>query len=178
MTRKLLDVLNSRGAVATFFVIGHKVDALRDDVGAITRSGHEVGSHSYHHLHAWKRNPVSVYHDIRDGFRALQSFGACRLFRAPYGKMTLGTMLQVSMQGYRQSWWTIDSTDTWATPRAVGLILDQVRCEGGGVVLLHDMDRPGHPEHEAFVLELTRALLDLAETEKFGICTLGEVLKA
>lgn len=178
LTGKLLEILKCRGAIATFFLVGHKVDSFSECANRIVNAGHEIGSHSYRHLHAWKRNPVSVFLDIQNGFRVLRSLGPCRLFRAPYGKMTLGTFLQVSIRGKLPSWWTIDSTDTWETPCGVGRIIDQVRSEGGGVILLHDMDRPGQPGREEFVLDVTRALLDLAANEGYRICTLGEVMKA
>jgi peptidoglycan/xylan/chitin deacetylase (PgdA/CDA1 family) len=177
VTAALLDILSSRNAVATFFLLGHKLDALQEIVARIVRDGHEIGSHSYAHFHAWQRDPVSVFFDIQKGLRAVRAVAACRLFRAPYGKLTLGSMIQVSIQGCRQSWWTIDSTDTWENPKSVEEILAKVRAQGGGVVLMHDLDRTARPTHEQFVLDLTRGLLDIAEREGFRICRLGEVLR-
>jgi peptidoglycan/xylan/chitin deacetylase (PgdA/CDA1 family) len=178
VTTALLDILRSRNAVATFFLLGHKLGALQEIVARIVSDGHEIGSHSYNHLHAWQRDPVSVFLDIQKGLRAVRSVAKCRFFRAPFGKTTFGSLIQVWLQGCRQSWWTIDSTDTWERPRGVKEILDQVRTDGGGVVLMHDLDRPAQPEHEKFVLDLTRGLLDLAENEGFRICKLGEVIHA
>lgn len=176
VTDDVLDILRSRTAVATFFLLGHKVDTSIEGVARITNAGHEIGSHSYQHLHAWKQDPISVYLDIKKGLRAVRYVAECRLFRAPYGKVTLGSLIQVAMQGCRLSWWTIDSTDTWERPRGIEEILDQVRSQGGGVVLFHDLDRPAKLENEKFVLDLTRRLLDLAEDEGFRICKLGELI--
>lgn len=175
VTSDVLEILCSRNAVATFFLLGHKVDSAKESIARIISAGHEIGSHSYRHLHTWKRNPISVFLDIQKGFRAVRSVSECRLYRAPYGKVTLGSLLQVWLQGGRQSWWTIDSTDTWQKPRTVEEVLNQVRIEGGGVVLMHDLDRPARPEHEKFVLDLTRRLLDLADKEGFRICKLGDI---
>jgi peptidoglycan/xylan/chitin deacetylase (PgdA/CDA1 family) len=176
VTTALLDILRSRNAVATFFLLGHKLDALQEVVARIVSDGHEIGSHSYAHFHAWQRDPVSVFFDIQKGLRAVRAMAACRLFRAPYGKLTLGSMIQVRLQGCRQSWWTIDSTDTWETPRSVEAIINQVRAQGGGVVLLHDLDLSAKTERENFLLDLTRGLLDLAENDGFRICRLGELI--
>ncbi len=173
----LLEILREWNAFATFFLLGHKVNGSRAVVARIITAGHEVGSHSYRHLHAWKCNPISAYRDIQHGLRAIRSFTECRLFRAPYGKVTLGTLFQVSFLGCVQSWWTVDSTDTWKTHRQRDEILDQVRKQGGGIVLMHDLDRPGSPERNDFVLSVTRGLLEMAEAEGFRICTLGEVLR-
>ncbi len=177
ITNHLLDILDSYNAVATFFLIGRKVDLSKDVVERMARTGHEVGSHSYQHLHAWKCNPINVYRDIQHGLNIVRSITRCRLFRAPYGKVTLGTLFQVSLLGCVQSWWTVDSTDTWNTVRQNEEILDQVRRQGGGVVLMHDLDRLGSPERSEFVITLTRDLLEMAKIEGFRICTLGEILQ-
>lgn len=176
MTGKLLDLLRSYRAVATFFLIGSKLDSSRGTVDEIIRGGHEVGSHSYRHLHAFKCSPISVFQDIAQGLRATRSVVPCHLFRAPYGKVTLLTWIQVSLLGCKQSWWTVDSTDTWDSPREIGDILEQVRRQGGGIVLLHDLDRPGQPEREEFVLKVTAGLLEMAKAERFRVCTLSEAL--
>jgi peptidoglycan/xylan/chitin deacetylase (PgdA/CDA1 family) len=176
VTTSIIRILRNHNATATFFPLGHKLESFSEIVAELIRSGYEIGSHSYRHLHAWKRDPISVFLDIQKGLRVVRTVAECRYYRAPYGKLTLGSLVQVWLQGCRQSWWTIDSTDSWDTPRGVEEILDQVRMQGGGVVLMHDLDRPGMPEHEKFVLDLTQALLELAENEGFRVCKLGEVI--
>jgi peptidoglycan/xylan/chitin deacetylase (PgdA/CDA1 family) len=177
LTRAILDILRDRNAHATFFPLGHKLGQSKELAARIIGAGHELGSHSYAHLHPWKWDPVSVFLDTQKGMRAVRTVTDCQLFRAPYGKLTLGSMIQVRFHGCRQSWWTIDSTDTWKRPIGVTEILDRVRAQGGGVVLLHDLDRPAQPEREKFVLDLTRGLLDLAADEGFRICRLGDVIR-
>lgn len=177
LTPALLEILRDRNAHATFFPLGHKLGKSKEIVARIIGAGHEIGSHSYAHLHAWKCDPVSVFLDIQKGLRVVRTVADCQLFRAPYGKLTLGSLIQVGLHGCRQSWWTIDSTDTWGKPIGVKEILDRVRAQGGGVVLLHDLDRPAQPEHEKFVLDLTRGLLDLADGEGFRIRRLGDVIQ-
>ncbi len=171
-----MELLDKYNAVATFFLLGHKVGSLKEEIGQLISAGHEIGSHSYRHLHAWKSGPANIFRDIENGLRAVRVVAPCRLFRAPYGKVTLGTLLQVSAMGCRQSWWTIDSTDSWERPKSISEILDVVRKQGGGVVLMHDLDRPESPMHEKLVLDLTRELLNLAANERFRICKLGEVI--
>lgn len=177
LTATLLDILHERNARATFFLIGRKVDERRGVIARIIHDGHRLGSHSYRHLHAWKHDPIRVFLDINRGINSVRSVAECRLFRAPYGKLTLGSLLQAWMQGCVQSWWTIDSTDTWDPPKAIDQVIERVRREGGGVVLMHDMDRSGMPGREQYVLDMTRALLDLAQRENFRICRFEEVLK-
>jgi hypothetical protein len=42
---------------------------------------------------------------------------------------------------------------------------------------MHDLDRPGSPERDEFILAVIRGLLEMAEIEGFRICMLGEVLQ-
>lgn len=177
LTEKLLKVLETRGGRATFFLLGQKVGKSRTVVEKLCQGGHEIGSHSQNHLNAWKSSPWQVYLDIKRGFFALQGTPSSFLFRAPHGKTTIATLIQVYVRGYRQSWWTIDSTDTWSRLSRVENIVDQVRKEGGGVVLMHDHERKNDPEREIFVLELTIALLDLAAKQRFRVAPLGEVMQ-
>ena len=108
----------------------------------------------------------------------VRKLNAAPFFRPPHGKITLATLLQVWMNKCRLAWWTIDSSDTWATPKSVEAVLDEIRRQGGGVILLHDHDRSGHPEREAYVLDLTRAILEMARNERFRVCKLSAVYNA
>lgn len=48
-TDKILDLLESHGARATFFVIGQVAESRRDLVRRIGDSGHEIGNHTWSH---------------------------------------------------------------------------------------------------------------------------------
>lgn len=177
LTEKLLEILEERGGKATFFLLGQKVAKSRRVIEELIRGGHEIGSHSQNHLNAWKSSPCQVYLDIKRGFSTLQGIPSSYLFRAPHGKTTIASLVQVYARGYRQSWWTIDSTDTWGRLSRVEDVVGQVKKEGGGVVLMHDHERKNDPGREIFVLELTKALLDLATEQHFRVAPLGEVMQ-
>lgn len=174
-TCEVLKLLRSFGVKATFFMLGQRIDASREIAVGLVADGHEIGSHSYRHCNAWKRDPVTVFLDIRRGLRTARTLGKCRYFRAPYGKLTFASLIQVWVQGYRQSWWTIDSSDTWTTPMPIEAVLDKIRRKGGGVILLHDHDRSGHRERESYVLELTRSILEMARNEGFAVVSLTDL---
>jgi peptidoglycan/xylan/chitin deacetylase (PgdA/CDA1 family) len=177
VTATVMSVLLEYQATATFFVLGQKLSENSALIEQLIAAGHELGSHSYNHLHAWKRDPVSIMVDAQKGLAILRSVAKCQSFRAPYGKLTFGVLIQMWAQGCRQAWWTIDSTDTRETPSSIDTILQKVRKDGGGVILMHDLDRPNKPEHEKFVIELTRALLELARSEGFKVCSFREVYR-
>lgn len=177
LTERLLDTLEVRGVRASFFILGKKIACSKRAIKRMIQGGHDIGSHSQGHLNAWTNSPFRVYRDIRLGLDAVNEISQSRLFRAPYGKTSLATLIQVYQKGFRQAWWTIDSTDTWQHRESVEAVISRVRNAGGGVILMHDHERESDAEGEAFVLELTNALLRLAEQEGFHIVSLREILE-
>ena len=175
LSAKLIDLLAEYNAKASFFVLGHKLQSAGQVVETIVQAGHEIGSHSFQHLNAWKRSPLAVYRDIKQGLILTSAVASSRLFRPPHGKATIATMTQISMNNARHAWWTIDSSDTWTTPMPMERVIARIKREGGGVILMHDHDRPNSPEREEYVLELTRTILELARKEGFSICRMGEI---
>lgn len=175
LSKQLIDLLTEYDAKATFFVLGHKLQSAEQLVASIVQAGHEIGSHSFRHLNAWKRSPLAVYQDIKQGLTVTKAVGSSNLFRPPHGKATIATMTQILMNNARHAWWTIDSSDTWTTPMSVDGVIGRIKREGGGVILMHDHDRPNSPGREEYVLELTRTILELARKEDFSICRMGEI---
>jgi peptidoglycan-N-acetylglucosamine deacetylase len=175
VTTRIAHLLGDFGAKATFFVVGQNLHAKEEIVSLILDKGHEIGSHSYWHMHAWKKSPLAVYRDIAQGLLVAQQIKACNLFRPPYGKVTAVTMLQAWLSGFRLAWWTVDSSDTWRVPKAIKDVLQEIRVKGGGVVLLHDNARPDAPDRECYVLDLTRAILEMARNEGFSVCKMTDI---
>lgn len=174
VTPALCDLLAGRGCRATFFVVGRAATAAPAMIARLLADGHEIGNHTQDHLNAWKSLPWAAVKDIRAGRRSLDRLGVpAGPFRPPYGKMTLATLAEVRQTAQPTVFWTIDSRDSWEAPRPVPEVLAALEAEGGGVVLMHDIDRPpraeaGH-DHAAHVLTLTAAILDLAERKGFAI---------
>jgi hypothetical protein len=97
------------------------------------------------------------------------------MFRPPNGKMTLPTYFEIRRRGAPVWWWTIDSGDTHHPMPTANQVADAVRREQGGIVLMHDLDRG--KERNEFVLEVTNALLDVAERESLKVVPLRELSK-
>lgn len=57
-------------------------------------------------------------------------------------------------------------------------VLDDIRRDRGAAILLHDHDRTNKPGREAYVLELTRAILEMARNEGFKVYRLPEIYDA
>ena len=176
LTQKILALLKAYNAQATFFMLGKKVTADLELPHILVQAGHEIGSHSYQHLNAWKQSPLAVYRDIDRGLVGTRAFGQLLLFRPPHGKITLATLLQVWFNQCQLAWWTIDSTDTWPTPMPIEGVIERIRSAGGGVILMHDHSRTTNPERETYVLELTKSILEFARKEGFKVRRMSEIV--
>lgn len=174
LTPKLLDLLYRRGARATFFMQGSTANRFPDIVDRIVREGHTIGCHSNQHLNAWAASAAAAVADIDDGYSSLSRWiRPDALFRPPYGKMTFATWWWAHRRHVPVVWWTVDSGDTHEVLPNSARIAERVRTDGGGIVLMHDFNNT-RPRND-FVLELTSALLDLAERESLLILPLTEV---
>lgn len=181
LTPALLELLEREGVRGSFFMIGDAVEAAPEMAARVLAAGHEVGSHTMSHTNAWKTGPLRAMRDLTQGVARISAAGGQgRLFRPPYGKMTLGGHVIGALQGLRYGWWSIDPRDSWA-PRPAQEVLAEIKAQGGGVVLMHDFDAPRRAElqasaHRAYVLSLTHDVIALARKQGYAVKTLGEVL--
>ncbi len=179
LTGGVLDRLGAHGAVASFFALGRRAERHAATLDRAVREGHEVGTHSYGHVHAWRSMPWTSAADVRRGFAVLSPWvGRGGLFRPPYGKLTPLTWAVAKAAGARFAWWTLDSGDTWRAPPSVDETVGRVRASGGAVVLLHDFDEERDPDRVRHVLDLTDALLGMARREGLRVAALGSLLGA
>jgi polysaccharide deacetylase family protein (PEP-CTERM system associated) len=71
-TLRLLDLLERRGASATFFVLGWVADRHPALLREIRERGHEVACHSYAHRLIYTLDPEAFRADVRRAKRAIQ----------------------------------------------------------------------------------------------------------
>jgi peptidoglycan/xylan/chitin deacetylase (PgdA/CDA1 family) len=174
LTPRLLDLLRQRQARATFFMLGRNAQRHPAIADRVLGEGHDAGCHSDQHLNAWKSLPWEAVADIDAGYERLSPWvRPDGMFRPPYGKMTLPTYLSIRRRGAPVWWWTIDSGDTHDVLPSPGQVADKVRQEGGGIMLMHDLDRT--QARNDYVLELTATLLDVAQRESIQIKPLREL---
>lgn len=179
VTRPILALLKSYDAKASFFSLGQNVRLYPDIVEEIVGSGSEVGNHSFYHLHAWKSLPQNTYHDVKMGMQELKTRGIdTKLYRPPYGKTNLWTFWQIKRNLIQCCYWTIDSHDSWETPKHYLDVLSEIREKNGGVILMHDNCEYPNPNHCEDILLLVENILKLAKEENYTIMTFGELLEA
>jgi peptidoglycan-N-acetylglucosamine deacetylase len=174
VTPAILELLRRHNAKASFFMLGRSARQNASVADLIVEEGHDVGCHSDQHFNAWKVDPWRAVADINAGYDRLSSWVASDgMYRPPFGKMTLPTHLAIRRRGASVGWWTIDSGDTHSPLPQPKRVADRLIREGGGVVLMHDLDRS--QDRNAFVLEATAHLLEVAARESFNIKRLSEL---
>lgn len=172
LTPRVLDLLRHLGIRASFFLVGSRAVENPPIVARIAGDGHDIGSHTAHHLNAWKSLPVAHCRDMLEGHRQVSRLaGPTGLFRAPYGKMSLASLVVASVNRLSLAWWTIDARDSLAQPRSHDDVLRQIARAGGGVVLLHDHDGFPDVNHGEYVLGLVERIAALAAAEGLRFTT-------
>jgi peptidoglycan/xylan/chitin deacetylase (PgdA/CDA1 family) len=182
LTLKILDLLAQENIKATFLLLGRNIAGREDIVRRIAHEGHEIASHSYGHLHAWKEWPWKIVNDVRKGNEAIgRAVGTtnCRYaFRPPYGKLNLVSLVYLWIKRIPIYYWTLDSGDTWPGNRRKSRLGVFQSLKQGEVILLHDFDHEiNWTEHIDYVLEATKASLAAAQKVGLEIYTMEQLKK-
>ncbi|MEA3443785.1 MAG: polysaccharide deacetylase family protein, partial [Bacteroidota bacterium] len=85
-TKIILDVLERNNVKATFFILGWVAEKHPDLIKEIARHGHEIGYHSYYHLHIYHQNKKEFEYDLQKGIQIIESITNAKIkcYRAPY----------------------------------------------------------------------------------------------
>ena len=98
ITDRLLGFLAERDIEATVFVLGRVAHESPDLIKQIAAAGHEIGFHSYAHVHLNKQDPAQFQHETIDNKNYLEDLLSRRVlgYRAPAFSLT------------RESLWAIE----------------------------------------------------------------------
>jgi peptidoglycan-N-acetylglucosamine deacetylase len=136
-TPRLLDVLESYGARATFFMVG--AGAIRHPalVERVVAAGHAIGNHTWDHPSFVRISSRERRRQVRTCADALAPHSG-RLFRSPGGHQTPRSVLDIRSLGFDVIGWNVDPRD-YADRSADELaehVLQEIRP--GSIILLHD----------------------------------------
>ena len=178
-TNRILDILQSAGIRATFFVLGGGLSSggvSQEDwnaaVNRMASEGHTIGIHSWTHSDLTLLSPDEMKDEMQRTIDAIRkAIGRYNpvLWRAPYGSVneTVNEAVQELGLNARQTFWNVDSED-WRIADASELrrkVVDDVNSfwDVNGfppVVLLHCI-------HDVTVVALPGIIEDL-RNEGFG----------
>ncbi len=134
-TFRILQLLQSMGWQATFFVIGRHAERLPDLIHAIRVAGMQMGNHGYEHLHGWKTAVPQYFANYQRG----KFISKSPLFRPPYGKMPIGMGSKIRKDGSQVIMWTVMPYDFSNRPISPNTWINQL--SGGEIIALHDSPR-------------------------------------
>ncbi len=178
----MLDVLRGHGARATFFVVGHHVDARPEIVRRTLEEGHELGNHTYDHVDAAHERDDDVLRDqIRRTTAAIErAVGAApRLMRPPYGKdVARVARLAEDLELAPTVLWSAQGWDWDTTPAEEIETLVLRDCRPGGVVVLHDGVPPHGGTSRAPMLAALPRILETLDRDGYEVVAVSELLAA
>jgi peptidoglycan-N-acetylglucosamine deacetylase len=136
-TPRVLDLLGTHGAKATFFLIGRNAERHPELLERIRREGHAVGDHTWDHADAWRVRHTDFLHSHARG----HAVTGATLFRPPYGHITPRMVRQLHPT-HRIVLWDVLAGDF--KPRMDGTRIARrvVRASRpGSIVVFHDTER-------------------------------------
>jgi peptidoglycan-N-acetylglucosamine deacetylase len=172
-TRAVLELLRAHEAHATFFLLGHKVEAHPDVVREIHAAGHTLGIHGFQHDHLFSLRSASYAQaQIERTQRAIER--ACgvapTLFRPPIGFASHSTFRGAERARVEIVAWSVRSLDgvRGARPERVAERVIQ-HLTDGAIVLMHDA-----AEHDDFTPASLAALPEILRVlRERGLSSVG-----
>ncbi len=181
-TQALLELLEERGARATFFLKGRNVEAFPELAAQVAAAGHEVANHSYHHHAMGSLRKAGMVAELqRTNALIVDATGVEPvLFRPPFGVQGAGLkraleelgMLSVLADASGADWEVTD-------PREVA---DRVLADvgPGSIVLLHDghgdVDEPREQAGRAHSVAASALIIDELRSRGYRFVTVSELL--
>ena len=134
VTPRVLEILASYDAKATFFCVGDNVSKHPGLLAKVLAGGHAVGNHTYHHLNGWETDNLPYFHNIRQCARLVQS----GLFRPPYGRMS-PKQAQFLTRHYKVIMWDVLSGDFDPNLSKEDCLANVLNgAKRGSIVVFHD----------------------------------------
>ncbi len=142
-TPGVLEVLESFGAKATFFVLGKNVREHPEIARKIVEGGHIIANHSYDHPNLLFAPSETIRRQISEAEDSIVDACGARptYFRPPFGFFDWRTIRVARQCGYRLAMWTVDPGDH--EPETPENLLRRMRypVKPGSIILLHDSER-------------------------------------
>lgn len=177
-TDRILGILESTGAKATFFVTGAQTERHPEYIGRLTDAGMAIAAHSYDHERDLEKLPSAAFiGDLRRTDDALTAAGATtHMFRAPYGHWSDTMLRALADEGYTAVGWDIDSRDWDAattTDHIVRNVIDS--AHPGGIVLLHDGGLGGGDPDRSRTIEALPRIIEALKAGGYALVTVPEI---
>lgn len=141
-TPLILDALATAGARATFFVQGTAATVAPHLIRRAHGEGHCIGSHGMTHVSARKQSAAAAVANATQCHDLLQQLIGSelpRIYRPPYGELSLPALRGLLEAGFRLEFWNRDSQDSFVDSAAeLRSRFLQFPPGDGDILLFHD----------------------------------------
>ncbi|NEW79049.1 MAG: polysaccharide deacetylase family protein [Gelidibacter sp.] len=144
ITEWILNELKKYDAKATFFCIGKNIGEHPEIFQKIIKENHAVGNHTNNHLNGWKTKTAYYLQNIEDAEKYFEEnlklkTQNSKLFRPPYGKLTLSQSKKIRKKGYKIIMWDVLSADFDPTISSEKCLENAIRnIQNGSIIVFHD----------------------------------------
>jgi peptidoglycan/xylan/chitin deacetylase (PgdA/CDA1 family) len=145
ITNWTLKELNKYNAKATFFCIGKNVLENPSIFQKIINDDHSIGNHTHNHLNGLKNTKEEYLNNIELAEESIQQFNDAtfqqksKLFRPPYGKLSLKQASTLRKKGYKIIMWDVLSADFDSTISNKKCLENVIKnTKNGSIIVFHD----------------------------------------
>lgn len=135
-TPYVLDVLDSLGIKATFFMVGDNAHRYPHLLEEMRRRGHRIGNHTFNHISGFRWQSETYIGNVQKAEEILQT---SQLFRPPHGWMNpMQYHIMLSM-GWRIVMWDLVTRD-YSNRLSAEEVLENVKryTRNGSIITFHD----------------------------------------
>ena len=173
-TPRVLDILERHDAKGTFFMIGNRVEQCRHIVRRTAEAGHSIGVHSWDHSNFSAIDSKERQDQILSCEMVLSPF-CQKLFRPPFGHLTIKSGIDCRRLGYKVILWSSVIYD-WQIHDAAWTARRLFKgLTPGGIILMHDhLWKHRNPEETHPVLSALDYVL--GRSKDFSFVTIPRLL--
>ena len=170
-TSSLIDELEKRDVVATFFVLGSEVEKYAETLKFTYDTGNEIGIHSYEHKLFTKLSEDEILNQVsktKDIIFEITSKNP-ELIRVPYGSVNKKITKILNKQELNNILWNVDSLD-WKF-KNTNKIYEYVmkKFKGNDIILMHDNFKTS--------VEAATLIIDKLQIECYTFVTVSDFLR-
>ena len=143
-TPAILDALKKHQVKATFFVVGTYIDSEPELIRQITKEGHTVGNHTWHHPDMSHISSIEDFQKeleyVETAYKNVTGKNMTKYYRPPQGKYSEANLQMAKELGYKSFFWSLAYVDWYqdnqpSKEEAFSKLLG--RIHPGAIVLLH-----------------------------------------
>lgn len=168
-TRQIMDVCDSYGIKATFFLVGFWIDKYPDMVAEIAARGFEIGTHSATHPQMSKLTDIECREELSSSSRKLFEITGkpVTLFRPPFGDYNNQLISVARDLGLYTIQWSVDSLD-WKGLSARQIAERVQTAVSGDIILCHN-----NSDH---IVEALPLIFEALKLKGLQFCPIGQLI--